>query len=103
VHVETVGVRGRDYETLIAEARKTHADLIVIGTHRPSSLVQDMLGTTADRVLRLPVLLACTKPEGAHTSVLVAVDFSAASRRAARRRRSQGRAGVGRGGDRCLR
>ncbi len=84
-HVETVGVRGRDYETLIAEAHKTGADLIVIGTHRPSSLVQDMLGTTADRVLRLgglPVLLARTKPEGAYASVLVAVDFSPASRRA---------------------
>jgi nucleotide-binding universal stress UspA family protein len=84
-HVDTIGVRGRDYETLIAEARKTQADLIVIGTHRPSSLVQDMLGTTSDRVVRLgglPVLLARTKPAGAYTSVLVAVDFSAASRRA---------------------
>jgi len=83
--VETVGVRGRDYETLIAEARKTKADLIVIGTHRPSSLMQDMLGTTADRVLRLggmPVLLARRKPEGAYRSILVAVDFSSAARRA---------------------
>lgn len=84
-HVETVGVRGRDYETLLAEADKIHSDLIVIGTHRPSSLVQDMLGTTADRVLRLgrrPVLLARTKPQGTYKSVLVAVDFSSASRRA---------------------
>jgi nucleotide-binding universal stress UspA family protein len=84
-HVETVGVRGRDYETLIAEARKRRADLIVIGTHRPSSLAQDMLGTTAERVLRLgglPVLLARSKPAGPYVSVLVAVDFSAASRRA---------------------
>ncbi len=84
-HVATVGVRGRDYETLITEAGKTHSDLIVIGTHRPSSLVQDMLGTTADRVLRLgglPVLLVRTKPEGAYKSILVAVDLSAASRRA---------------------
>jgi nucleotide-binding universal stress UspA family protein len=83
--VETVGVRGRDYETLIAEARKTHADLIVIGTHRPSNLVQDMLGTTSDRVLRLgglPVLLVRSKPEGDYRSILVAVDFSPASRRA---------------------
>ena len=58
--VEWIIVRGRDYETIIEEARKTHADVVVIGTHRPSSLVQDMLGTTADRVLRLggvPVLL----------------------------------------------
>jgi nucleotide-binding universal stress UspA family protein len=84
-HVETIGVRGRDYETLIAEANKAHSDLMVIGTHRPSSVVQDMLGTTADRVLRLghlPVLLARSKPQGTYNSILVAVDFSAASRRA---------------------
>jgi nucleotide-binding universal stress UspA family protein len=83
--VDTIGVRGRDYETLIVEARKAHAGLIVIGTHRPSSLVQDLLGTTADRVLRLgglPVLLVRSKPEGAYRSILVAVDFSPASRRA---------------------
>jgi len=84
-HVETVGVRGRDYETLITEAGKTHADLIVIGTHRPSSLMQDMLGTTADRVLRLgglPVLLVRSAPQGAYANILVAADFSPASRRA---------------------
>jgi nucleotide-binding universal stress UspA family protein len=78
-------VRGRDYETMIAEARKAHCDLVVIGTHRPSSLAQDMLGTTADRVLRyggLPVLLVRQKPAGAYGSILAAVDFSPASRRA---------------------
>lgn len=83
--VDSVLVRGRDYETLIEEARKAHADLIVIGTHRPSSLMQDMLGTTADRVLRfggIPVLLVRKAPAGAYGSVLVAVDFSPASRHA---------------------
>jgi nucleotide-binding universal stress UspA family protein len=83
--VECILVRGRDYETIIEEARKTHADVVVIGTHRPSSLVQDMLGTTADRVLRLgglPVLLVKKKPAGVYASILVAVDFSPASRRA---------------------
>jgi nucleotide-binding universal stress UspA family protein len=84
-NVEPVLVRGRDYETIITEARKAHCDLVVIGTHRPSSLMQDMLGTTADRVLRyggLPVLLVRQKPAGAYGSILVAVDFSPASRRA---------------------
>lgn len=84
-NVESIMVRGRDYEMIIEEARKTHSDVVVIGTHRPSSLVQDMLGTTADRVLRLggvPVLLVRKKPEGAYGSILVAVDFSPASRRA---------------------
>lgn len=84
-NVEPLLVRGRDYETLIVEARKAKADLIVIGTHRPSNLVQDLLGTTADRVLRLgnlPVLLVRQKPEDHYGKILVAVDFSPASRRA---------------------
>jgi nucleotide-binding universal stress UspA family protein len=83
--VEALLVRGRDYETLIEEARKAEADVIVIGTHRPSNLVQDMLGTTADRVLRLgnvPVLLVRAKPADRYGKILVAVDFSPASRRA---------------------
>jgi nucleotide-binding universal stress UspA family protein len=84
-NVEPVLVRGRDYETIIEQTRKAHGDLVVIGTHRPSSLIQDMLGTTADRVLRyggFPVLLVRQKPAGAYGSILVAVDFSPASRRA---------------------
>jgi nucleotide-binding universal stress UspA family protein len=83
--VEPLLVRGRDYESLIDLAQKAKAHLIVLGTHRPSTLVQDLLGTTADRVLRLgnlPVLLVRQKPEGPYGSVLVAVDFSSASRRA---------------------
>jgi nucleotide-binding universal stress UspA family protein len=83
--VEPVLARGRDFEGLIEEARKAKADLVVIGTHRPSSLVQDLLGTTADRVLRhggLPLLLVKSKPQGPYNSLLIAVDFSPASRRA---------------------
>lgn len=84
-HVECVLAQGRDYETIIAESHKLQADLIVIGTHRPSSVVQDMLGTTADRVLRhggLPLLLVRKKPAGPYATILVAVDFSPASARA---------------------
>jgi universal stress protein E len=76
---------GRDYEQLIEQARKDRADLIVLGRHRPSSALQDMLGTTVDRVLRLgsmPVLAVQRKAEQPYNSVLVAVDFSSASRRA---------------------
>jgi len=84
-NVAPVLVRGRDFEAIITEARKAGADLVVIGTHRPSSLMQDMLGKTADRVLRhggLPLLLVKEKPAGPYGSILVAVDFSPASRRA---------------------
>jgi nucleotide-binding universal stress UspA family protein len=44
-----------------------------------------MLGTTADRVLRhggLPLLLVRARAQGPYNSLLVAVDFSPASRRA---------------------
>ena len=78
-------VHGRDYEQLIEQARKDRSDLIVVGQHRPSSVLQDMLGTTVDRVLRLgglPVLAVQRKAEQPYNSILVAVDFSPASRRA---------------------
>lgn len=78
-------VHGRDYEQLIEQARKDRSDLIVVGRHRPSSVLQDMLGTTVDRVLRfggIPVLAAQRKAEQPYNSILVAVDFSPASRRA---------------------
>ncbi len=78
-------VRGRDYETIIEQARKDNASLIVIGTHRPSSIIQDMLGTTADRVLRygvFPLLLVRARAERAYNTILVAVDFSSASQKA---------------------
>ena len=83
--VTQVLVHGRDYETIIEQARKQNSNLIVIGTHRPSSIIQDMLGTTADRVLRygaVPVLLVRRKAESAYKTILVAVDFSSASQNA---------------------
>ena len=78
-------VHGRDYEQLIEQARKDRSDLIVVGRHRPSSVLQDILGTTVDRVLRfggIPVLAVQRKAEQPYNSILVAVDFSPASRRA---------------------
>jgi len=78
-------VHGRDYQQLIEQARKDRSDLIVVGQHRPSSVLQDMLGTTVDRVLRLgglPVLAVQRKAEQPYNSILVAVDLSPASRRA---------------------
>jgi nucleotide-binding universal stress UspA family protein len=81
-NVVQVLLRGRDYETIIEQARKDNTSLIVIGTHRPSSIFQDMLGTTADRVLRygaFPLLLVRTKAERTYNTILVAVDFSSAS------------------------
>ena len=84
-HVTHEIAHGREYEQLIERATKEPCDLIVLGRHRPSSVLQDMLGTTSSRVLRLagiPVLVVQHKAEQAYNSVLVAVDFSPASRRA---------------------
>ena len=83
--IAKVIAHGRDYEMIIEQARKDDSDLIILGTHRPSSVLQDMLGTTVDRVLRLggiPLLLARRKAEHAYASIVVAIDFSPASRRA---------------------
>lgn len=83
--VEQSIVYGRDYEQLIEQAKKDRSDLIVVGRHRSSSVLQDMLGTTVDRVLRLggiPVLAVRRKAGGPYNSILVAADFSPASRRA---------------------
>jgi universal stress protein E len=84
-HVEQSIVYGRDYEQLIEQAKKDRSDLIIVGRHRSSSVLQDMLGTTVDRVLRLggiPVLAVQRKAEEPYNSILVAVDFSPASGRA---------------------
>ncbi len=78
---------GREYEEILEQAKASKADVIVLGRHRPSSVLQDMLGTTADRLLRFsstPILLARNADAAPYKNVLVAVDFSAASRRALR-------------------
>ena len=84
-HVAYEIAHGREYEQLIERAQRIPCDLIVLGRHRPSSVLQDMLGTTASRVLRLggiPVLVVQRRAEDSYDSILVAVDFSPASRRA---------------------
>jgi nucleotide-binding universal stress UspA family protein len=84
----TTGVlEGRTSAQIVQEAISDAADLIVVGPHRPSSFAQDLLGTTAGKILRscqCPVLVARGEDGGAYTSVMVAVDFSPASRRALR-------------------
>ena len=55
-----------------------------LDAHRASSFAQDLLGTTAGEILRsgqCPVLVG-GEDVGGYASVMVAVDFSPASRRA---------------------
>jgi nucleotide-binding universal stress UspA family protein len=54
---------GEAYEQVLACAKETQADLIVIGTHGHTGLKHALLGSTAERVVRLsecPVLTVRT-------------------------------------------
>ncbi|MFC7702841.1 universal stress protein [Plastorhodobacter daqingensis] len=62
------------------------ADFIVMGPNERRNLRTQMIGSTADRVLRrthVPVLIARRQPPGDYYNVLVAVDFSPACSAAA--------------------
>jgi len=51
---------GRVADAIVAEARKSHCDLIVIGTHGRRGVSRAMLGSDAENVMRsspVPVLL----------------------------------------------
>jgi len=68
-----------------AEALK--ADLIVLGPHEPRALFDDLLGTTADRLMRLasiPCLVASKPLKLPLRQVLFPVDFSAHSQHSVR-------------------
>jgi nucleotide-binding universal stress UspA family protein len=73
---------GSPADTIIAEAQRDGADLVVIGA-RPHSLIERLVqGTTALRVIRespVPVMAATSHLHAMPRSVLVAVDFSHAS------------------------
>lgn len=79
-------LQGRPPQTLAGWARESGADLIVIGAHGEHFLLDLFVGSTALKVLRLttvPVLLVKQTPPFDYERIVVAVDFSAASRAAA--------------------
>ena len=58
--VETLIIHGRPFQTIIDIARDKGADLIIMGTHGRTGLTHSMLGSVAERVVRLapcPVLV----------------------------------------------
>jgi len=60
VDIEPVVDVGNPASQVLAQARRMGADLVVVGAHGRSSMVEKILGTVADRVLRhadAPVLL----------------------------------------------
>ena len=94
-------IEGKDYQLFLLEgdvaqaildfARQNKSDLIVVGTHGRSGLGKMLMGSVAERVFRhspVPVLtlgphLHRKAKAGAPTNILVPVDFTPTSERAA--------------------
>lgn len=77
---------GRCAPEIIARAEAMAADVTVVGAHGGNFLDEIFLGNTADKLLRIgtrPLLIVRQEPQHAYRQVLVAVDFSADSERAA--------------------
>lgn len=67
IHARGVLVQGPTVETIIEEADKQGADMIVLGTHGHSTLRQLLLGSVSEGVLHATnrsVLIVPTRPEG---------------------------------------
>jgi nucleotide-binding universal stress UspA family protein len=72
---------------VLAAADEASADLIVVGPHR-SRFRDVFVGTTAERLVRQstrPLLIAVDTPAANHRHTLLALDFDAASKTAARK------------------
>ena len=72
-------VEGLALEGIIAQVEALNADLLVIGARGANYARQLLLGSTAERLLRMtlrPVLTVKQPPRMAYQSVLVPIDFS---------------------------
>jgi universal stress protein E len=79
--------RGTVFSSIIDAARSFNADLLVMGAHRRRLLSDVFTGTTLERVLRTggtPALMVNAATFVPYESVLLALDTSEASARAAR-------------------
>lgn len=77
---------GRGFEQILRAAEVVEADLLVLGLHRNESGRGLFTGTTVERVIRhgqVPVLVVRDRADGPYRRILVGVDFSPYSRRAA--------------------
>lgn len=78
-------VVGEHYQSILAEAERADADLIVIGQHRKDILLDLFRGSTGERIIRFgnrPVLVVKSAARHRYVSLLAAIDFSIPSRRA---------------------
>jgi nucleotide-binding universal stress UspA family protein len=77
---------GRPEQEIVARADELFADLTVIGAHGGNFFTDLFLGNTADKLARMsktPLLVVKNRTVEPYRQVLVPVDFSANSRRAA--------------------
>jgi len=77
---------GRPAPEIVARADELQADLVVVGAHGGNFFSDVLLGNTADKLAHLckaPLLVVKNEPSQAYQRILVPVDFSDDSRRAA--------------------
>lgn len=75
-------VDGSELETIIAQAKRLNANLLVVGARGAGFMRHWLLGATAERLLRKnpdPILVVKQAPHAPYWSVLVPVDFSQCS------------------------
>lgn len=83
VHVTTETLAGCAYKVIVEESEREDFDLIIIATRGHTHLSTDLIGSTAERVVRLsrqPVLSIMEPPmhQGRITSILCPTDLSPA-------------------------
>lgn len=72
---------------LVETAKELEAELLIIGSHGRTGYKRVLMGSVAERVVRLAkldVMVARLRPSGGFKKILVPIDFSAASERALR-------------------
>jgi nucleotide-binding universal stress UspA family protein len=85
VHVARRILEGKPFVEIIREARRGRNELTVVGRHGERTLRDQLLGSTAERVIRkggTAVLVVATPARSAYERPLVAVDLSDPARRA---------------------
>lgn len=85
IAVDVIVERGEPGTVIVATAERLGCELIVTGVARDETLGRMLLGSTVEHVTRLaavPTLVVKSRPRGMYTNVVVATDFSEASREA---------------------
>lgn len=85
ISVNTSVLLGRAADEIIRFAQDNQGDLIIAGAHGQYHISDYVLGTTSGEIVRqgkTPVLLVKKEPSFSYNKILIATDFSEASKRA---------------------